>query len=106
MRTNISLLFKFNKSIIANEIVAAEKMKMKMSRYTEEEKCRIAEWMFANTPTGRLIGLEWQPYLMKQINDNKKKNKNVKKYDTYIVFFFYTFGLLKRRLVGVISVAK
>jgi hypothetical protein len=26
---------------------------------------------------------------MKQINDNKKKNKNVKKYDTYIVFFLH-----------------
>ena len=62
--------------VAENEIVAAEKMKMKMSRYTEEEKCRIAEWMFANTTTGRLIGLEWQPYLMKQIEGKKKKHLN------------------------------
>jgi hypothetical protein len=62
--------------VAENEIVAAQKMKEKMSRYTEEEKCRIAEWMFANTPTGRLIGLEWQPYLMKQIEGKKKKHLN------------------------------
>jgi hypothetical protein len=30
---------------------------------------------------------------MKQINDNKKKNKNVKKYDTYIVFFLHLWTI-------------
>ena len=62
--------------VAENEIVAAEKMKMKMSLYTEEEKCRIAEWMRDNTPHGRLIDLEWQPYLMKQIEGKKKKHLN------------------------------
>jgi hypothetical protein len=51
-------------------------MKMKMSLCTEEEKCRIAEWMRDNTPYGRPIALEWQPYLMKQIEGKKKKHLN------------------------------
>ena len=36
---------------------------------------------------------------MKQINDNKKKNKHVKKYDTYIVFFFKIIFFIKLCLV-------
>ncbi len=62
--------------VAENEMAAAEKMKMKMSLYTEEEKCRIAEWMRDNTPYGRPIALEWQPYLMKQIEGKKKKHLN------------------------------
>jgi hypothetical protein len=44
----------------------------KLNMMSEAEKIRIAKWMKENTPTGKKIDKQWQPYLSTTINAQRK----------------------------------